>query len=61
MSSDDQNKEETVKDESDLHTDTNAGDDATQGTVADQDAEATAPAREGGDEEKDEQQDQQQQ
>lgn len=35
------------QDDSDLHTDTNAGEDATQGTVADQDAEATAPEREG--------------
>lgn len=37
---------ETIKDDkSPLHTDTNAGPDAKQGTVADQNAEGTAPAR----------------
>lgn len=37
-----------VKDDSDLHTDTNAPDDAAQGTVADQDAEGKAPQRDAG-------------
>lgn len=33
------------EEQSEFHTDTNAGDDAIQGTVAEQDAEGTAPAR----------------
>ena len=40
-----------VEDDSDLHTDTNAPEDAQQGSIADRDEEGTAPARdEAGDE-----------
>lgn len=42
---DQKNDQETIKPDDEHTTDTNAGDDALQGTVADQDAEGKAPER----------------